>query len=68
MINTLPDIESVQNRPWPADDKYEVEHLDTIKPVPEVVVNDQEAAGYIDPTLIITEEESARMRRKIHRR
>lgn len=68
MSNSLPDIESADNRPWPADDKYEIEHLDKIKPVPEVVVNDQEAAGYIDPTLIITEEENTRMRRKIHRR
>ncbi|KIR28475.1 hypothetical protein I307_05905 [Cryptococcus deuterogattii 99/473] len=68
MSNSLPDIESADNRPWPTDDKYEIEHLDKIKPVPEVVVNDQEAAGYIDPTLIITEEENTRMRRKIHRR
>lgn len=68
MNSTLSDIESAHNLPETADDKYEVQHLDKPRPVPDVVVNDQEAAGYIDPTLIITEAENIRMRRKIHRR
>ncbi|OWT36143.1 hypothetical protein C362_06177 [Cryptococcus neoformans Bt1] len=68
MNNTPLDIESAHNLPAAADDKYEIDHLDKVRPVPDVVVNDQEAAGYIDPTLIISEAENTRMRRKIHRR
>lgn len=68
MNNTPLNIESAHNLPAAADDKYEIDHLDKVRPVPDVVVNDQEAAGYIDPTLIISEAENTRMRRKIHRR
>ncbi|WVQ83739.1 hypothetical protein IAT38_005883 [Cryptococcus sp. DSM 104549] len=68
MSNIERDVESVLNMPTGADDKYSINHMDHLKAAPETVVKDQEAAGYIDPTLIITDEENTRMRRRIHRR
>ena len=65
-----------------ATDSKEVGHVAHLENDPERVlshtdykalrarglVDDSDAAEYVDPTLVITEEENRRLRRKIHRR
>lgn len=51
------------------DDKFDTTHTEDVKHIPEHGrVNDQDAAGYVNPDLEITPEENKRMKRRINRR
>lgn len=51
-------------------DKATAEHIDRVELAKggHDVVADDAANGYVDPTLVITPEESKRLRRRIHKR
>lgn len=55
-----------------SNSKEDVRHIDTQADDPEVAGNkqvaDSDAAGYLDPTIVISEEENVRLRRLVHRR
>lgn len=50
--------------------KFDFDHIDNVELAKDRlnVVADDAANGYVDPTLVITPEESARLRKRIHKR
>jgi len=59
-------IDDEELKPTPSEDQ--IEYGGQRRSTAVERVEDTDAAGYVDPTLVISDEEDKRLRRRIHRR